>query len=200
MEYRIEPKLQTGDEILTGTNQTILDFWRWAHSDIACNAERGKLAEFIIKCATNSHSPFRAEWDAVDIITPEGIRIEVKSASYLQSWKCSTLSKIRFDIAPRKSWDSENNIYYDTIDRHSDIYIFCLFASKDPTTADILDLSQWEFYILKTAVLNQKIPFQKSIGLDSLIKIGATHTDYFNIRKIIKEMCPNAHNIKETLP
>lgn len=188
MEYRILPKLRTGDEPIIGTNQTILDYWRWAHSDIVSNAERGKLAEFIVKTAVVSSAPFRTEWDAVDIISPNGTRIEVKSSAYLQSWSCKTLSKIQFDIAPKKSWDSETNTYYDTIGRNADVYVFCLFANKNPKIANPLDTSQWEFYILPTKVLNQRVPLQKSIVLSSLLKLGAVQTDYQNIQRTIERV------------
>lgn len=40
------------------------------------------------------------EWDAVDIIY-KGIKIEVKSSGYLQSWNYDKLSKIRFDISKK---------------------------------------------------------------------------------------------------
>ena len=186
MEYQILPELKSGQEPFLGTDQTILDYWRWAHSDIASNSERGKLAEFIVKTAVGSIAPFRAEWDAVDIITPDNTRIEVKSSAYLQSWKCKSLSKIQFDIAPKKSWDSATNTYYGTVGRNSDIYVFCIFATKSPALANLLDLSQWAFYILPTKTLDQKVPIQKTITLSSLIKLGAIKSDYQGIASVIK--------------
>ena len=93
MEYRILTNRKSGAESFVGISQTLLDYWRWAHSDIASNSERGKLAEFIVKCAVGASSPCRIEWDAVDVIAPDGTRIEVKSSAYLQTWKCSKLSK-----------------------------------------------------------------------------------------------------------
>lgn len=188
MEYRILTKRKSGEESFVGTNQTLLDYWRWAHSDIASNSERGKLAEFIVKCAVGASSPCRVEWDAVDIIAPDGTRIEVKSSAYLQTWKCPKLSNIQFDIAPKKSWDSENNQYYETIGRNSDVYVFCLFSCQDPDIADPLNLSQWDFYILSTKVLDERIPKQKTIGLSSLIRIGAKQVSYSELAATIKEV------------
>ena len=111
MEYQVITCRKNGSEPFIGMNQTLLDYWQWSHSDIASNAERGKLAEYIVKCAVDAPSPCRIEWDAVDVISKDGIKIEVKSSAYLQTWKCDKLSTIQFDIAPKKSWDSETNTY-----------------------------------------------------------------------------------------
>lgn len=187
MEYRILTKRKSGEESFVGTNQTLLDYWQWAHSDIASNAERGKLAEFIVKCAVGASSPCRTEWDAVDIISPEGVKIEVKSSAYLQTWKCSKLSNIQFDIAQKKSWNSESNQYFETIGRNSDVYVFCLFSCQDPSIADPLNLSQWDFYVLSTNVLDERIPKQKTIGLASLVRLGAKQVSYPELAAAIKD-------------
>lgn len=181
MGYQIITTRKDGSEKILGTNTTLLDYWRWAHSDIAANSERGKLAEYYVKCAVKSPSSHRTEWDAVDVITGDGIQIEVKSSAYLQTWNCEKLSSIQFDISPKKSWNSKTNKYYDTVGRHSDVYVFCLFAAQDPNTANPLDINQWEFYILSTRTLNERIPAQKTIGLKSLLKLGAKKVPYAGI-------------------
>jgi len=185
MSYRIITTTKTGQELFLGADMTLLDYWRWAHSDIASNSERGKLAEFIVKCAVHAPSTHRTEWDAVDVVTKDGIRIEVKSSAYLQTWSCEKLSKIQFDIAPKKSWDGDTNQYYSDIGRHSDVYVFCLFTAQDSTLANPLDLKQWDFYILNTNVLNTKVPKQKTIGLSALLKLGAKKVSYSEIHSAI---------------
>ena len=185
MGYRIKTTPKNGTEPFIGMNNTLLDYWKWAHSDIASNAERGKLAEYLVKCAVDSSSPCRIEWDAVDVISPDGIRIEVKSSAYLQTWNCSKLSTILFGIAPKISWDGETNTYNESANRNSDVYVFCVFACTDPSIANPLDLNQWEFYVLSTKILNDKIPKQKTITLRSLLKLGAVKTDYFNLASAI---------------
>ena len=41
-------------------------------------------------------------------------------------------------------------------DRHSDVYVFCLLAYKgDKRMLDPLDLSQWEFYVVKTSEIDR---------------------------------------------
>ena len=64
----------------------LLSFWKWSTSDLVSNATRGVLAEFIVARAIGINLDVRNEWDAYDLETDEGIKIEVKSASYVQSW------------------------------------------------------------------------------------------------------------------
>ena len=170
---RIIIEKKTGAEMFLGMNHSLLDFWAWTHSDLISNTERGRLAEYIVSCALQSPSQYRIEWDAVDVVALNDIKVEVKSSAYLQAWKQKKFSSIQFDIAPKKSWDSVTNLYSETKLRSADVYVFCLFSSMDSKTANPLDLKQWEFYVLSTKVLNDCVPEQKKIGLNSLIKLGA---------------------------
>ena len=47
-EKVIWPEPKTGGENITGTGATILDYWRWADSDLVANSSRGVLAEFLV--------------------------------------------------------------------------------------------------------------------------------------------------------
>ena len=99
--------LKSGQENLTyfgkNTNFRLIDFWRWSMSDILSNSTRGKLAEFIVGTAvgTDFASP-RDEWDCFDIKSNNGIKIEVKSAAYIQSWDQKKYSTISFSIKKAK--------------------------------------------------------------------------------------------------
>lgn len=85
-------KLKTGNEYFLMQNlylpHTLLDFWKWNSSDLLSNATRGRLAEFIVATATgvDLNKP-REEWVTYDLTTPEGIKIEVKSSAYIQTWE-----------------------------------------------------------------------------------------------------------------
>jgi hypothetical protein len=80
-----------------------LDFWRRSASDILSNATRGRLAEFLVATATGIDiKTVRDEWGAYDLLTPEGIKLEIKSAAYLQSWYQKVRSIIRLTVK-RKS-------------------------------------------------------------------------------------------------
>ena len=50
----------------------------WAYSDIVGNTERGKLAEFIVAMALGITESISVAWNKYDLLSKEGIRIEVK--------------------------------------------------------------------------------------------------------------------------
>ena len=56
------------------------------------NAERGALAEYLVACALGVADNVRVNWDKYDLLSPEGIAVEVKSSGYLQSWDQNELS------------------------------------------------------------------------------------------------------------
>jgi hypothetical protein len=150
-------------------NFKILDFWIWNQSDLLVNKNRGVLAEFIVKQALNIGNTSRVEWDAVDLITIDGISIEVKTSAYIQSWGQNDYSKIYFDIAPTYVLKEDNTITLDR-QRQALIYIFCLLHHKDQESIDPMNLDQWTFYLVKTDTLNERLPNQKSMSLSTLEK------------------------------
>ena len=173
---RRKASLKNGNECLTdnglNTNYNLLDFWRWSVSDLLSNATRGRFAEFIVGTAIGINSEnLRDEWDAYDLITDDGIKIEVKSATYIQSWDQKRFSTISFSIKPTKYWDAETNIYRDEPKRHADVYVFCLLKHKDKNTIDPLKLEQWDFYVLPNYRLDNYQRSQSSITINSLEKL-----------------------------
>jgi len=170
---KIEIAKMTGNESfhIEGKNLDfdLLSFWQWSSSEILGNALRGVLAEYIVAKAIDCPYEIRKEWDAYDLLTLEGLKIEVKSASYIQSWEQTKFSTISFGIQPTMAW--ENNTWSETAKRQSDAYVFCLLAHKDQETIDPLNMSQWEFYVLPTSTLNEKVSGQKTITLSSLLRL-----------------------------
>ena len=161
-------------------------FWQWSSSDILSNALRGVLAEFIVKSDIGITCEVREEWDAYDLVTPEDIKVEVKSSSYLQSWSQNKLSAISFGIQRTQGWDASTNITSDEIQRQADVYVFCVLSHKDKATVNPLNLDQWDFYILATSKLNKKCPTQKTITLSSLLNLSPIVCEYGNIGESIK--------------
>jgi hypothetical protein len=83
---RLEPpptRLLTGDEPIVGTAATVRDFWAWCLSDLRTNTVWPMLAEFIVAQALGAESRPRIEWAAYDVLTPDKIRVEVKSSAYV---------------------------------------------------------------------------------------------------------------------
>lgn len=172
---------------------TLLDFWRWSASDLVSNATRGILAEFIVASALGVQGGVRAEWDAFDLLLPtstrpEGIKIEVKSASYLQSWFHQKLSAISFGIAPTRAWEATTSQMSQELKRQAEVYVFCLLAHTHKPTLDPLDLSQWKFYALPTRVLDERMPTQKSIGLASLEALRPENPAFENLSACIQKL------------
>ncbi|MBK8702350.1 MAG: hypothetical protein IPN33_01210 [Saprospiraceae bacterium] len=166
----IQAALKTGEETLTFYDNPIgynlLDFWKWSVSDILSNATRGIFAEFIVATALDLvKNNTRNEWGAFDLETPNGIKIEVKSSAYIQSWAQKDYSNIIFSIKPSKAWDKESNELAKESKRHVDVYVFCLLHHKNQESINPLSIDQWEFYVLSTLALGDE---RKTIGLKSL--------------------------------
>ena len=169
---------------------SLLNFWIWSGSNVLNNTLRGQIAEYIVTQATRATVPaIRVEWNSVDVMTPEGNSIEVKSAAYFQSWHQDEPSKISFDIEKKRPWNNETNQYEKTPRRSARVYVFCLLTNKDRNTIDPLDLSQWKFYILPTTVIDSRLGNQKSIALSRLKELGAKIIDYDHIDDTISKLC-----------
>jgi len=157
---KIEQSIKNGDELLLCKNNrlpiTIKDFWAWSASDLMSNATRSRFAEFIVATATNVDLGIpRQEWDPYDLLTPEGIKIEVKSSAYIQSWHQKQISTITFSIKPARYWNSKNGEQESIAKRHADIYVMCLLKNMDQNTINPLDMDQWDFYVLSRSELDR---------------------------------------------
>lgn len=171
----IEATLKSGEEKLTynglNTGYKLLNFRQWSVSDILSNATRGRFAEFIVGTAINLEEySILDEWGEYDLKSKDGIKIEVKSASYIQSWDQKEYSLISFSIRPAKYWDRENKIV--KARRHADVYVFCLLKNKDQKSIDPMKLEQWSFWVLPTSRIDEYTRSQSSITLKSLSKLS----------------------------
>lgn len=135
-----------GDEPFRGLEATVRDFWAFAMSDLRTNNVRGYLAEFLVAKAVGAGG-FRIEWDAYDVLTPDGVRIEVKSAGYLQTWDQRRLSRISFGSMKGRTWSVELG-QSASATLNADVYVFAVQTAVQHESYDPLDISQWQFYIL----------------------------------------------------
>lgn len=188
----IEPKMHTGKELIVAPGgesvSKLQDFWQWAHSDLMGNAERGALAEYLVACALGLRQSPRISWRKYDLLTNDGISVEVKASGYLQTWEQKALSRPVFGIQSTFGWNSVTNKYDDTKHRQADIYVFCLHKHTAQATADPLLISQWDFYLLSTAMINEKFGEQKSASLSALIQAGAELCPYEDLQQRIHEL------------
>ena len=155
----------------------LLDYWRWTNSDLVSNVTRGVLAEYIVARAVGVPTDgVRDEWAAYDLDTTDGIKLEVKSAAYIQSWWQPRFSDIRFGTKKTLSWDPETNTYGTEPTREADVYVFALLGHKEHHTIDPLTLDQWTFYVLPTAELDEREDSQHSMSLPTLEKLASPVT------------------------
>ena len=155
----------------------ILDYWSWAYSDIVGNTNRGAFAEFIVARAIGSEPLVRTDWAAYDLDTPSGIKVEVKSSAYLQSWHQATASTPTFSIKKAREWFPETNELSEERLRYSDVYVFCLLAYKgDKRLLDPLDLSQWVFYVVKTSEIDRIFGDRSSISINRVKDLSQAYS------------------------
>lgn len=181
---RTSPQRRDGGERFRDVKRLLdfdlLGFWQWSASDLVSNATRGILAEYLVATAVGGALGVRTAWAEYDLRTPDGTRIEVKSAAYVQTWHQERLSHISFRY-PKTLGRAGGD---DTPCRHADVYVFALLANQDQSTLDPLDVSQWEFFVLPTAVLDTRKRSQHSITLPSLRKLVAA-VRYSDLEKAV---------------
>ena len=107
-----------------------------------------------------------------DVRTKAGLKIEVKSAAYLQSWFQRDYSKISFSTRRTRGFDASSGVVENEAKHQADTYVFALLTCRDKEIADPLDLTNWEFYVVPTSALESKTRSQHSITLASLRKIA----------------------------
>ena len=151
-------------------------FWRWTGSDLLSNATRGVLAEYLVARALgiDVSTGVRDEWGAYDLCSPEGVKVEVKSSAYLQSWHQRGPSAVSFSVRKTRAIDPNTNAVDIAMRRQADVYVFALLAHTDKATVEPMDLAQWQFYVVPTFKLDGRARSQHSISLRSLEAMAPT--------------------------
>ncbi|MFP5078705.1 hypothetical protein ACLE20_15515 [Rhizobium sp. YIM 134829] len=168
------------------------EFLAWAYDDLLTNTTRGVLAEYIVATALGIRDTKRVEWDQYDLET-DGVKVEVKSAAYVQTWKQSQPSKIVFGIRPTTGWDARTDTYATSAQRSVGEYVFCLLATEHREHINPLEVAQWKFYVLPKSELDRNMPTQKTIGLGPLIALGAHPCTYDKLKIAIHEAAAVNH-------
>jgi hypothetical protein len=194
MFKRLEPKRKTGAEAFTDEGAalgfSVLDFWQWSSSNLVGNTLRGLVAEFLVARAVGVGGDIRNQWDPYDVTTSSSLRIEVKSAAYLQSWAQRVESSISFDVRETLAWDADANAFAPESDRRrqADLYVFAVLAHREKATLNPLDVSQWEFYLLETAILNKHVKKQRRISLERVLGLSPVHCGFADLLRHITEI------------
>lgn len=171
-----------------GLGFTLNDFWQWSSSDLVNNSLRGVLAEYLVAKSLGIADGVRSIWDAYDLLLPNGIKIEVKSAAYLQSWYQKEYSKIIFSVRRTREWSEDTNIQGRIAQRQADMYVFCLLKHKVQETINPLDVNQWEFFVLPTKVINDKVNECKSLSLAALKRLNPVKVNFKELKDTVYKM------------
>jgi hypothetical protein len=165
----------------------LLSFWRWSASDLVSNVMRGRFAEYIVARALGlAAEGVREEWAPFDLLTESGIKVEVKSAAYVQSWHQRALSLVSFVVPKTLAWNAETNTQDREARRQADVYVFALLAHLDKATLDPLDLGQWRFYVVPTLLLDARSRSQHSITLKSLEGLAGPPVEYAGVKEAVE--------------
>lgn len=178
-----EAHLLTGDEPIAGARATVRDFWAWTLSDLRTNTVRPMLAEFLVARALGAAHRPRIEWDAFDVRTPDGLRIEVKSGAYLQAWEQARLSRITFGGLNARTWTSKDG-YSQAGSYNADVYVFAVLTATDHETYDALDVDQWSFWVLPRSVVEGR--GQQSMGLSSVEALAGSPVSYAELAERVR--------------
>lgn len=168
-EFRDAPALKplAGDESLL--DAAVADFWRWALSDLRMNTARGWFAEYLIARTVGDPRPGRTEWGSYDVESAEGIRIEVKSSGYWQSWAQKAPSSITFKGLRSRKWTPQTR-YEPEPSIVADVFVFAVQAAPTADAYDPLDLTQWDFYVLPAPIIRERLG--NSVGLATLRRLS----------------------------
>jgi len=163
----------------------LLDFWQWSSSDLLSNTLRGRFAEFLVSSALGVASGNRIEWDAIDVISQSGVKVEVKSSAYLQSWKGNP-SRITFGIQHKLAWDWGIGSFPANPVRTADVYVFCLLDHQDSESVDPMNLNQWRFFVLATKELEAKLGQQKTLSFTTLQSLNPRGVKYSDLAEAVE--------------
>ena len=187
---KVITKRLTGIELFMSagmnSNVSVLDYWRWAHSNLVSNIERGVLAEFLVATAlgVSKEPAHRDPWQDSDIVI-ENLKIEVKSAAYIQDWSQRELSNIVFARLQGKPVDDLQNTEVSTY--KSDIYVLSLLTTKNNETLNILDLDQWCFWVFSRHEISELTNNSASISLKKIESAGEKPISFTQLRAKIME-------------
>lgn len=163
-----------GDEQLVGCEASVVDFWRFAMSDLRTNNVRGYLAEFLVAKAVGAPGP-RLEWDAYDVMAPDGTRIEVKSSAYLQVWDQRRPSRIVFSGLRGRTWTPQGGEAPEAT-YNADVYVFSVQTALRHEEYNPLDVGQWQFYVLPRVTIEAM--GYSSVSLPTLQAAAGASTPY----------------------
>lgn len=165
-------ELLSGNEkfMLNGseTTLTVKDFWQFQFSNLMDSL--GFVAEFLVAKALNKDKPENSiGWTVYDLEYC-GKRIEVKTTSYYHSFNPKDFASEQRVFSIRKTHVGYKQTETE-LARQNDIYVFCVDVGRSKESANPLNLDNWRFYVVPTAIIDKYCKDQKTVSLKRIQKI-----------------------------
>jgi len=165
---------------------TLLDFWKWSESDLLNALTRARLAEFIVAAALDAHAVGpRDEHSSLELVTPDGVEVRVKSSSFLKSFHQRDLSKVVFIPQVRTTRSDAGNGQHSPY--RAQVYVFALLDHVERATVDPLDLGQWRFFVPPTSKLEALVAEQRAVTVPTLDALAAGSVSYEDLRAAVRK-------------
>ena len=121
-------------------------------------------------------------WRAYDVLWPDGKRTEVKSTSYLQTWK-SRKPNPKCVCGPTIAWSEEEG-YAKEATWNADIYVLSYYFETDLEKVDVMNLDKWKFWVFNKEEM-PKLMKTKAITIMALERAGYRSLTAFELRQHI---------------
>jgi hypothetical protein len=125
---------------------------------LVVNVYRSVIVEAMIDLALGDCWEWVAgDYGPFDFQHRDGTRLEVKQASYQQTWELTVEPAPRFDVAKRTGFYQQNKWHkHDLPDRNTDLYVFGYHGVEERSLADHRRADQWMFAIVDAASLDDE--------------------------------------------
>lgn len=161
-----------GHEAIKGLEDVkIKDFWQWTYSDMLINQNRDAFGLFLVANALELTKMPRIDWGKVDLRYRKK-KIAVRCSGYIQSWKQKRPKRVSFDISPKTGVDAKKEDSMTFRNREAEIYIFAVLTEKDVKKVNVLDLEQWNFYLVRSSTLDEYFPKNRKLGMRALKQLA----------------------------
>lgn len=150
----------------------ISDFWKWACSDLIIPTNRQDFATYLVADSLELTKMPRINWENADLRYRKK-KIAIRSSAYVEHWKQKRPRRLSFDVSPKKGLDAKTEESVTFRNRHPEIYVFAVVNEKDLKKIDLLNLDQWQFYIVDTDRLDEHHYDTRKLGIRALQKLAS---------------------------
>lgn len=125
---------------------------------LVVNVYRSVIVEAMVDLALGDGWEWVAgDYGPFDFQHRDGTRLEVKQASYQQTWELTVEPSPRFDVAKRTGFYEHNTWHKnDPHQRNADLYVFGYHGAKDRSLADHRRADQWVFATVDATILGDE--------------------------------------------